>query len=30
VQAPYAVVDNLAGIIGGVRLWDDTRSISRR
>ncbi len=30
VQAPYAVVDNLAGIIGGVRLWDDTRSIPRR
>ncbi len=25
VQEPYSVVDNLAGILGGVRLWDDAR-----
>jgi polyphosphate glucokinase len=29
VQEPYTVVDNLAGIIGGVRLWDDTRWLER-
>ncbi|HXZ83121.1 MAG TPA: ROK family protein [Acidimicrobiales bacterium] len=29
VNEPYSVVDNLAGIIGGVRLWDDTRMMGR-
>jgi polyphosphate glucokinase len=29
VHEPYTVVDNLAGIIGGVRLWDDTRWLER-
>jgi polyphosphate glucokinase len=29
VHEPYSVVDNLAGIIGGVRLWDDARSLER-
>jgi polyphosphate glucokinase len=29
VEEPYSVIDNLAGIIGGVRLWDDTRAMKR-
>ncbi|MGD0220246.1 MAG: ROK family protein [Acidimicrobiales bacterium] len=29
VRQPYVVVDNLAGIIGGVRLWDDRRSMEK-
>lgn len=27
VHDPYSVVDNIAGILGGLRLWDDERSI---
>ncbi|HLX78751.1 MAG TPA: ROK family protein [Acidimicrobiales bacterium] len=27
VRDPYSVVDNLAGILGGLRLWDDERSM---
>ena len=27
VHEPYSVVDNIAGILGGIRLWDDERSI---
>ncbi len=30
VEAPYSVVDNVAGILGGLRLWDEGRSIDHR
>ncbi len=30
VEAPYSVVDNVAGILGGLRLWDEGRSIEHR
>ncbi|MGB9111790.1 MAG: ROK family protein [Acidimicrobiales bacterium] len=30
VAEPYSVVDNIAGILGGLRLWDPRRSIEHR
>jgi polyphosphate glucokinase len=30
VEEPYTVVDNIAGILGGLRLWDPGRSIEHR
>lgn len=30
VAEPYSVVDNVAGILGGLRLWDPGRSIDHR
>jgi polyphosphate glucokinase len=30
LEAPYSVVDNIAGILGGLRLWDPGRSIDHR
>jgi polyphosphate glucokinase len=30
VEAPYSVVDNVAGILGGLRLWDPGRSMDHR
>ncbi|MGA8296651.1 MAG: ROK family protein [Acidimicrobiales bacterium] len=30
VEEPYSIVDNVAGILGGLRLWDAGRSIDHR
>jgi polyphosphate glucokinase len=30
VEEPYSVVDNIAGILGGIRLWEPGRSIEHR
>lgn len=30
LEPPYSVVDNVAGILGGLRLWDPGRSIDHR
>jgi polyphosphate glucokinase len=30
VEEPYSIVDNVAGILGGLRLWDPGRSIEHR
>ena len=30
VHDPYSVVDNIAGILGGLRLWDNSRTIEHQ